>query len=249
MAQEYNCGLEVQAFSHPDVLDGEWRNLLREYRQVLDGFSGPIACHGAFFDMSGASEDPLVIKLTRDRYMLNLDIAAELGAEHVVFHTNFLPMIRTEAYRRLYIERQISFWNELGVEAEKRGVWIAIENMWDPDPFILKAMVESISAPNVGICLDISHAYLYNNAHPVEEWVEVLAPYIIHSHMNNTRGVVDEHLALNVPGGAVNFSRILPMIAQLPREPWIILELDDPDALLQSLKYTSRVLSSLTKEP
>lgn len=242
LAQEYECGLEIQAFSHPNVLENHWRDLLDDYKKQLIGFPGPLACHGAFFDMSVASEDPRVVELTRSRYMQNLDIAAELGAQHLVFHTNFLPMIRTSLYRKQYIERQISFWNEMGYEAAKRGVWVALENMWDPDPMILKMVLSGISAPNIGICLDISHAYLYNRAHPLNQWVEALSEYIIHTHMNNTRGVIDEHLALNVAGGAINFTQLLPQMANLPQKPWMVLELDDLKELLQSLKFVSRLL-------
>jgi sugar phosphate isomerase/epimerase len=242
IALTYGLGLELQAFSLPQVLNGDWRDVLDGYKRLLADFPGPLASHGAFFDMSVASEDPDIVALTRARYLQNLDIAAELGAEHVVFHTNFLPMIRTEVYRRRYIERQIGFLNQFGHEAARRDLWIVLENMWDPDPFILQSIFKEVDAPNVGICLDISHIYLYNNAHPLEQWTEVLAPYIIHSHINNTRGVIDEHLAINTPGGAIDFSRVLPRLAGLPRAPWLVLELDDPPTLLKSVRFAQRVL-------
>ena len=245
LAKEYGYGLEIQAFSQPDILDGDWRGLLEKYRVQLKGFSGPLACHGAFFDMSVASEDQHIIELTRQRYLLNLEIAQELGARHVVFHTNFLPMIRTELYRRQYIERQVVFWQQMGYEAQRHNVWIVLENMWDPDPFIIQKIMESLSAPHIGVCLDISHVYLYNNAHPLKQWLDVLGPYIIHVHMNNTRGVIDEHLALNIPGGALDYAKIIPHLANFPRNPWLVLELDDIGALTQSLKFIQRTLSLL----
>lgn len=243
IARAHSLGLELQAFSRPQVLEKGWRDVLDRYRRLLAGFPGPLASHGAYFDMSIASEDPNIVALTRRRYRQNLDIAAELGAKHVVFHTNFLPMIRTEVYRRRYIERQIDFLNTFGHEAARRDLWAVLENMWDPDPFILQSIFERVDAPNVGICLDISHIYLYNNAHPLEQWIDALGPHIIHSHINNTRGVIDEHLAINTPGGAIDFSRVLPLLADLPRQPWLVLELDDPQALLKSVRFAQRVLN------
>ncbi|MBN1874439.1 MAG: sugar phosphate isomerase/epimerase [Anaerolineae bacterium] len=243
LAQTYNVGLEIQAFSHPQVLTGDWRALLKMYQSWLCDFPGPIAFHGAFFDISGASDDPDIVALTRKRYLLSMDIAAELGAEHIVFHTNFIPMIRTERYRLDFIQRLTAFLDPLGYEAEQRNLWIAMENMWDPDPSILKAIMQGTTAPHIGVCLDISHAYLYNNAHPLDQWVTQLIPYLIHCHLNNTRGVIDEHLALNVPGGAINFSRLLQTLARLPNTPWLVLELDDPHAVAQSLKFTRRILA------
>ena len=246
LANAYGCGLEVQTFSRPQVLDGEWRALLDEYQHLLRDFDGPLSFHGAFFDMSGASEDARVIALTKERYRLSLDIAAELGARKVIFHTSFLPMIRNERYRQQYIKRDQAFWAAMGEEAAKRDLWVVVENMWDPTPAILAEIMRGIpvSVSNVGICLDVSHVYLYNNAHPFEEWLKGLGPYIIHVHMNNSLGVIDEHLALNVSGGAINYSCILPLVAKLPRKPWLVLEIDDPVALERSLRFAKRILGA-----
>jgi sugar phosphate isomerase/epimerase len=244
LAKTYGCGIEIQAFSHPQVLDGEWRTLVGEYQHLLRDFDGPLSLHGAFFDMSGASEDERVVALTRDRYRMSLDIAAELGARKVIFHTSFLPMIRNEKYRRRYVACDRAFWSAIGEEAAERDLWVVVENMWDPTPAILAEIMQGISAPNVGVCLDVSHVYLYNKAHPFDEWIEVLEPHIDHVHMNNTLGVIDEHLALNVSGGAINFSHILPVVADLSRKPWLVLEIDDPAALERSLRFAKRVLGT-----
>ncbi len=244
LAQEYQCGLEIGAFYNPVILHENWRKALDRYKADLGDFPGPYSCHGAFFDLTGSSEDPAIVELSRQRYLLNLDIAAELGAKQVIFHTNFLPMIRTELYRRRWIERNIQFWNDLGAEAAKRNLWIAVENMWDPDPGILRGLMEGLSVPNVGVCLDISHVYLYNYNRPLDQWIEALAPFIIHTHINNTLGVIDEHLALNAPGGLINYRAILPRLTRLPRRPWIILEMDNLTMLQQSLNFTRLTLGT-----
>ncbi len=243
LAREYGCGLEIQAFSNPSVMEYSWRELLARYKEQLRNFEGPLSFHGAFFDMSTASPDPRIVAVTRQRYLLSMDIAAELGAKHIVFHTNFLPMIRTEQYRREWIERQREFWSEMSEELAKRDLEVALENMWDPDPFVLHGLFYDLTIPHLGICLDVSHAYLYrhNKKSDVKIWFDVLAPYIIHVHMNNSRGVVDEHLALNVTGGALNYARLLPYIFRLPRTPWLIIEIDNHQALEQSLAFLQRL--------
>ena len=244
LALKYGGGLEIQAFSNPDVLEHSWRALLKEYKPLLQDFPGPLALHGAFFDMTSSSPDARIVALTRERYLLSLDIAAELGAAHVVFHTNFLPMIRTEQYRRTWLEGQIEFWNDFGPEAIQRGIHIAIENMWDPDPMLLNDLCSGLDTPNVGACLDVSHAYLYrrNKQQSLETWIRTLEPHIIHVHMNNSKGVIDEHLALNAPGGMVNYVPLLPSLTSLERDPWLILEIDDPVALEKSLIFMRGIL-------
>ena len=244
LALKYGCGLELQAFSNPEVLDGDWQGLLSRYKTLLKDFPNPLASHGAFFDMCSASVDARVVALTRERYLLNLDIAAELGAAHVIFHTNFLPMIRTERYRSAWIESQVGFWEELGREAARYNLSIVLENMWDPDPFILEGLFRNLKAPNLAICLDISHAYLYktNRMHSVEQWLAILDPYVIHVHLNNSRGVIDEHLALNASGGALNYTQLLPQLAQMRHRPWLVLEMDDVIAAERSLVFMQQIL-------
>ena len=244
LALHYECGLELQAFSNPEVLNNSWQTLLREYKVLLRDFPGSISCHGAFFDMYAASFDPQVVELTRERYLLNLDIAAELGASQVVFHTNFLPMIRTEFYRHEWLKNQRDFLLKLEPEATQRNLRIAIENMWDPDPHLLLELFEGLATPHIGACLDVSHAYLYrlNRQQTVEFWLETLEPYVIHVHMNNTRGVIDEHLALNAQGSALDYTTLLPLLAGLERAPVLVVEIDEPDAAEQSLQFIRRVL-------
>lgn len=246
LALKHGCGLELQAFSNPDVLNGSWRALLDDYKALLQDFPGSLSCHGAFFDMSSASFDPAVVALTRERYLLNLDIAAELGASQIVFHTNFLPMIRTEHYRTEWLKNQRAFLLELEPEAAQRGLKVALENMWDPDPHLLRELFKDLPAPHFGVCLDVSHAYLYrfNRQQPLEAWIETLRAFIIHVHVNNTRGVIDEHLALNAPGGAINYTELLPLLATLERDPILVIEIDDPDAAEQSLQFVQRVLGA-----
>ncbi len=242
LAQEAGWGLEIQAFSHPHALE-HWQDLLAVYRQQLRGFSGPLSLHGAFFDMSVHSEDPNVIALTRTRFLLNLDIAAELGARHVIFHTNFLPMLRHARFREQWLTRNLAFWEGFADEAAQRGVQVALENMWDPDPFLLQELMDSLQRPEIGVCLDVSHAWLYGQAYPLITWLTALAPYIIHVHLNNTDGSDDNHLSLADKRGVIPYRQTLWLLdAILPSAAWGVIELDDATAAAESLLVVQEAL-------
>ncbi len=245
LALEYGCGLELQAFANPDLLDEGWEELLRAYRPLLRDFPHPLTLHGAFFDLTPASMDRRVVALTEQRYMLSLDIAAELGASLVIFHTNFFPMIRSTAYRRHWTENQTEFWRGMAEEAEVRGLSIAIENMWDPDPYVLRDLVLRVQHPRIAACLDVSHICLYQNGEALmEEWFDVLEPYVVHIHINNTQGVLDQHLALDVPQGAIDYTALVPRLLAFEREPALVVEISDPDALERSLVFLDHLLGS-----
>lgn len=251
LAQSAGWGLELQAFAHPQVLE-DWRPLLNTYRRQLQGFAGPLALHGAFFDMSVHSEDTLIIEATRSRFLRNLDIAAELGARHVIFHTNFLPMLRHPRFREQWLTRNVRFWQDFAKEAAQRGVTIALENMWDPDPFLLEALMLALEQPNIRVCLDVSHAWLYGNAYPLETWLTTLAPYVVHVHLNNTDGNDDNHLSLTDLRGIIPYAEVLRQLdAVFSPHTWAVIELDHPERAAQSLQFvqrqgiTSKQLSSL----
>lgn len=245
LALQYGCGLELQAFANPDLLDGGWQELLRAYRSLLRGFPHPLALHGAFFDLTPASMDRQVVALTRQRYLLSLDIAAELGASSVIFHTNFFPMIRSTTYRQHWTEHQTEFWRGMAEEAETRKLSIAIENMWDPDPYVLRDLIVRVDHPRVAACLDVSHICLYQDGGgEMSEWFDVLEPHVVHIHINNTQGVLDQHLALDVSDGAIDYASLIPRLLTFEREPALVVEISDPGALEESLIFLDHLLGA-----
>lgn len=238
LARDYGVGIEIQAYGYnPGLLDGDWSSLVGQHRRLLEEFEGEIALHGAFYDMSSASEDPQIVRVTRERYLLSLRIAAELGARHVVFHANYLPWIRNAHYLRQWTQRQVKFWTEMGAEAERLGVVVALENMWEPSPDLIGRILDWVGSPAVRACLDVGHAYLYSDSVPFTGWLARLKELVVHCHINNHRGVEDKHLPLDAPGGVVDYSLILPLLWSLPTSPLISLEMESLDDLERSLRF------------
>jgi sugar phosphate isomerase/epimerase len=241
LASEHNVGIEIQAYGYePGLLDGDWRSLVKQQKAILRGFVGEIAFHGAFYDMSAASTDPRVAALTRDRYLTCMRIAAELGACHIVFHTNYLPWIRRPVYQPQWIEQHVAFCRELSVEAEKLDLVIALENMWEPEPGIIARVLEQVDSPYVGACLDIGHVYLYSYSLSCAAWIERLGDNLVHCHINNHHGLYDEHMPLSAEGGVIDYDVILPQLRSLSSPPLIAIEMEDLDDLEQSLRYLGR---------
>ncbi|HEC34695.1 MAG TPA: hypothetical protein ENI37_08305, partial [Chloroflexi bacterium] len=155
-AREHHVGIEIQIYGYdPNLLDGDWRALVIRHKALLRNFEGEIALHGAFYDMYSASVDKRIAAVTRERYLLNLRIAAELGACHVVFHANYLPALHHPDYLVGWTRRQVVFWNDLAEEAQRLGVVIVLENMWEPEPGIIAGVLEQVDSPHLAACLDV----------------------------------------------------------------------------------------------
>jgi len=242
LAQAHGAGLELQIYGYePNLLDEGWRDLVVQHKALLRGFEGALALHGAFYDLCPASLDRRVAALARERFLLNLDIAAELGARHVVFHTDFIPVVPNPFYRAGWTERQVVFWQGMVPEIGQRRLTVALENLWEPQPDIVGQVLDQINSPLLGACLDVGHCYLYAPAHPLADWVARLSGRLVHCHLNNHGGRYDDHLPLDAPGGVIRYREdVLPLLNGLATRPWCVLEMDDLEHLERSLRYLGR---------
>ncbi|MCP4535840.1 MAG: sugar phosphate isomerase/epimerase [Chloroflexi bacterium] len=247
LAQAHNAGLELQAYGYDsDLLDGDWRQLLDQHKVLLRDFTGELGIHGAFIDMSPGSMDQRIFALTHERFILNLDIAAELGARTVVFHTNFLPqayrpVVGGPDYRVTWTQGQIEFWGPMAEEAAQRGVVIVLENMWEQEPDIIGDVLNQVDSPHLCACLDVGHFYLFSDYLPLERWINQISHRLVYCHTNNHRGSYDEHLSLDFPGGVIDYNgQVLPLLRALPNPPTLVLEMDEIEYLESSLRYLGR---------
>ena len=241
LARQYGVGLEIQVYGYdPNLLDGNWRDLVSQHKSLLKGFSGEIALHGAFFDMTSSSVDLRLVQVTWERYLANLHIAAELGARNVIFHANYLPLIRKPGYRPDWTRRQVDFWGKLAEEARKLDLVIALENMWEPHPDIIATILEEVASPHARACLDVGHVFLFSDSLPFPDWLERMKETLVHVHANNNRGVHDDHLPLDAEEGAVDYAAVMPLLTELSPHPLVSLEMEHLEDLERSLRYLGR---------
>jgi len=234
LARARALGLELQEFSNPALLDGDWRGALREYQAHLDGFAAPITMHGAFIDLISGSPDRRVAAIARERYRQNLEIAHALGARVIDFHANYLPLVDHPSYLPDWEKRQVEFWAPLAEEAAQDGVTLVLENMWEPDPGIISRVLARINSPNLKACLDVGHASLYSRL-PTSVWIKQLGDQLVYAHLHNNHGTTDEHLAFG--DGVIDFPELLDTLRALPQPPMFILELPNLEAIQASLSY------------
>jgi len=213
LAHRYKLGVEVQTFAYPQALEGDWKSLLDEYRIALRPLSGEIAMHGPFLDMASGSPDPLINQVVRHRVQQALLIAAD------------------PEYRIDWTQRQIEFWSSLAEEAWDKGLMIALENMWEFTPDIIGDVLRKLNLPGLRACVDVGHAHLFSDV-PFTCWLQSLNSYVVHVHINNNSGAVDEHHALS--DGVLNYPEILAQIRRLPHSPTLALEVDRVSDMEQS---------------
>jgi sugar phosphate isomerase/epimerase len=169
----------------------------------------------------------------------------------------------TEELRALW-QRETRALQELAPEAERRGIVIAVENrdphLWEFAALkrhgkraedialyhqgmrldLINEQIKQIAAPNVGICLDVGHAFLAAPHVPGDflATIRAVAPQIKHLHFHDNFGRLDdwaesvhERLAFGEadshapPGwGKIPLNQILSILKQYGYAGWVLLE-------------------------
>jgi len=153
-----------------------------------------------------------------------LDAAMLMGATLVTFHPSSIEGEMSEASERWSSLSETL--HDLSGYAEDRDVKMAIENFPLPlfgcDPRELYRRIAGLDIPNVGMCLDIGHAYVGGY---LPSLLSELGEKVFAVHASDNRGRVDEHLP---PGqGSVPWPEIITGLRQFEFRGPFVMEVRD----------------------
>jgi sugar phosphate isomerase/epimerase len=218
------------SFSH-ETLD---RFHADDYRQVAEkildaGLTTTI--HAPFMDLRPGALDRKVRQATRERLQQVFDLAPLFRPRSIVCHPSFdgRYYVSTED---LWLENSIATWKPLAAAAEQMGAFIALENVYETHPEILKKLLCSFQSQHIRFCFDTGHFNAFAEA-PLDEWIGQLGPLTGQLHLHDNHGVTDEHLP---PGeGNFPFRDLLEKLWRMGCKPIITIEAHSEVHLRQSL--------------
>jgi sugar phosphate isomerase/epimerase len=217
-------GIEITSFALPWILDGDWKSVLQSYRLALKDFRNEVAIHGVFMDVITASRDAKIVQVARERILQNIEIARQLGAKIATFCSCFNPCIAkgSPGYVDGYKRRQIEFWTEIA-ELADGDFLLVFENLWEPQPELVRDVLDGVNSKNFKALLDTGHANIFSKV-SIERWVEILAEHLSYVHLNDNRGDFDSNLA---PGeGSIKWDKFFDAIERYGLKPRICLEVE-----------------------
>ncbi len=183
------------------------RERLREVQALLAGQPLGVAVHGPnplnLMNRCPAAND-------REGFLSSLEFTAAVGATVMVYHAgrylaeeDFLvapqPYPTTGEQQAMW-ESEREELRSMGEAAARCGVAIAVENA---RPYLnaphycyaeslvkLAAMVKEVGHPNVGVTLDMGHAYLSARRYGLDlcEGIAAVAPFVRHIHLHDNFG-------------------------------------------------------------
>lgn len=229
LCERKGLGVEFNDFFLPKA-SGEHKKTLTEYLALP--LPGIRTLHGAFFDVAVYSHDPELRRVSRERVRQSMALGARLSVGGVILHTGYNPLLKIPVYEDNFFARSMEFYRELLEEFPQVGLYL--ENVHEQTPAPLERFCAALGEyPNFGICLDMAHAHLTPT--PEEEWLERLAPYVRHFHINDNLGDMDTHLPLGE--GNMDYGRLLPLMERYCPKAHILLEVTGRTAIEKSLAY------------
>ncbi len=209
---------------------------IKALRRVAKSHNLELTVHSPFADVNIASPSPVLRRTILRRLEKSIFHSRQLDCRLWVFH----PGLKTGVsyfYPGLDWQLNIESVRTLLKIARKQGVQIAIENVPEPHPFLMKTVEEfsrfySELDEDIGLVIDIGHA---NLSRQIQEFISQFSDKIVHMHASDNNGIEDIHLAIG--HGTINWASVAKTIKRVKYSGVIMLEsIERVEESLQTLR-------------
>jgi sugar phosphate isomerase/epimerase len=179
--------------------------------------------HAPSADINIASPSKPILKAVLKRLEKSIAYANALNAHLWVFH----PGLKTGVsmfYPGMDWLQNLKTTRLLLKIASDYGVNIALENVPEPYPFLMKSVehftkfYEEINE-DIGLVFDVGHANLNGQ---IERFLTILADKIVHIHVHDNDGKSDQHLGIGF--GNIDWKNVAAMLGRISYDKLVIIE-------------------------
>lgn len=185
---------------------------------------------GLYWSYSMTSDQEATRIKASDICKKQLELAAALGVDAILVipgavGVDFIPGSEVVPYDKAY-DRALEAIGKLAVEAEKAGVSIGIENVWNKfllSPLEMRGFLDAVGSPYVGSYLDIGNV-LYSG-YP-EHWVRILGPRIKKVHFKDYRREAGGlHGFVDLLAGNVDYPAVVAALREVGYTNYVTAEM------------------------
>ena len=223
-AREFGLGVELAQFCLAENMDKTPPDVQASLDAALE--VPRRVFHAPFAELCPAAIDPLVRAVTRRRFLQAAALAKRYGAEKMVVHSGFIPLVY---YPEWFAPQSAAFWREFLNDVD--GLTLCVENVMETSPDVLRQIAEQVNDPRLRICFDVGHAFCQSGE--LAPWLDALAPYSSHVHLHNNHGTFDEHLGL--PDGTLDMATVIRQLEALAPQATYTLEVRSARASVEWL--------------
>lgn len=186
-----------------------------------------------YWGANAASADPAVRDKAAKLLARQIECAEILGIDTILavpgaVGVDFIPGAETVRYDLAY-DRATEFVRAAIPAAEKAGVTIALENVWNKfllSPLEMKAFVDQFDSKHVGVYFDVANTLAFG--YP-EHWIEILGSRIKRVHFKDyRRNVATADGFCDLLSGDVDWPAVMSALRNVGYDGWIAAEMIPP---------------------
>ena len=241
----------VNLKSTPEELRA-FRALAEKYGLELSGLMTFL-----YWGANASSADPAIRAKASNLLARQVECAQQLCIDTILavpgaVGVDFITGAEVVRYDFAY-ERATEFVRTALPAAEKAGVTIAVENVWNKfllSPMEMKAFVDQFDSPNVGVYFDVANTLAFG--YP-EHWIEVLGPRIKRVHFKDyRRNVGSADGFCDLLSGDVDWPAVMAALRKVGYGNWIAAEMIPPVPFYKHcpevlIHTTSRAMDAIFK--
>lgn len=225
-------GVEVALDETGEIsLSSTERDLLRVGQAAKDaGISlYSVAC-GLYWKYWLTADDAAERQKAKDIVKKELEVAAILGCDTILVvpgavNADFEDPTKVVDYKTAYM-RSFEALSELKHDAERLGVAIGIENVWNKfltSPLEMRSFIDAIDSDFVGSYFDVGNVLF--NGYP-EHWIRILAEKIKKVHFKDYRKAAGGlHGFVDLLAGDVDYPAVIQALREIGYDGWVSAEM------------------------
>jgi len=239
LIKKYKFNLELKIFSnHLDSLS--LYDFIALYENIKS-LNLRLSIHAPFIDMSPGSFDEKIRKVTLERFLKVLDIAAIFKPENIIFHTGYIDAIQGWFFD-MWIDESYKTWKIIIDYCKKLHQKISIENVFEKNTVVHERLLKKIKSKLIGVCFDVGHHNVFGEIE-LEKWFKKFRDKIFEVHIHDNDGTFDWHKA--VGEGNIDFYKIFKLIKKYCPEALLTLEAHDKDTMLKTYENVIKILEKI----
>ncbi len=213
--------------SHVELLDEGLHTLnarrVKTLKEVAQSRGVEFSLHSPFADINIASPTTAIRRAILRRQEKSISYASKLDCRLWVFHPGLKTAV-SPFYPGLEWQLNLDSVDALMKIAEEKGVDMAIENVPEPYPFLMKS-VEDFSRffnefdRDLGIVLDLGHANINGQ---IQAFISHFSDKIVHMHASDNDGSHDRHLGIGY--GTIDWETVAKAVKNSKYDGLIVLE-------------------------
>ena len=213
--------------SYIEVVDDGFHTLNKQRVSMLKNigksYGLKYSVHAPFADINIASPSKPMLKAMLKRLEKSIICAHDLNAYIWLFHPGLQTGI-SMFYPRMDWLQNIETAQSLFKIANDYGVKIAIENVPEPYPFLMKSVEDFKKfydeiVEDIGLVLDIGHANINGQ---IELFLKTFADKIVHVHAHDNDGRNDQHLGIGY--GNIDWKNTSDLLKRISYDRAVVIE-------------------------